>query len=170
MSYPARAEGLVNSTSDWLKLRDLWISESCLNECVSRGWLQSTGGPNIFCVCVELAETDIPVNTRWKWRDSSFFYGVVGETWWGKDRQYNSSQDNVRSKEITCPILRICTENGPYTRRDATEKHFRTTKENQEENSKPVVFYKVHSTLYLYKRNLAASNSKFNYKKNLLRK
>ena len=112
-----RVYGGWQLTSEWLRPRQSWVSQSQVNDFISWGWLEKTGGPKIFCVGVEPAETDVPLaDTRRNEEDESFW----GRLWEDvrRKRQLNTNHEDVRGRKLTNHILGVRSEKWPYTIRE----------------------------------------------------
>ena len=110
----------VTQAKRWLcqRVKGEWLR--CL--CMTRKNQKS----QFFCSCVEPAEIYVSPPTLGGRKGTTRFDRVGEKTWWGENRQLNTSHEHVRRQKFTSPILGV----GSYhVKIKPADKHVRTTTE-----------------------------------------
>ena len=114
----------------------MWVSQPQVNDCVSWGWLEKTGGPKIWYAYAEPGEADVPPAETMRKRGDDLFLGVYSETWWGKTDSWTQAAKMWGGETLWSPFFGGGFQKNPYPGRNPVDEHVRNTTENQEENSR----------------------------------
>ena len=122
-----------------------------VNDWIVWGWLEKTGGHKISYACVNWQNQMFLLPTQGE-RGWLIFWGVICESWWGKDSDLNTSCKDMAKRKFPSTFFRVRLQEQIYTLKATL--HVKNTTEFSRRPGRKfslrLLFLSLHDMLFLF--------------------